>query len=134
MEAELKNVLLKTGDQLKVQGKIHVDAKRFQIDLGSSSSELALHFNPRFHDGDINAPLLVCNSLCDGIWDQEQRDSLSAFQPGSKFKVLVKHTGKQFEVKLPDGQMVEFPNRQEVEVISYIRVKGDISLTSFKIY
>ncbi|XP_076863344.1 galectin-2-like [Brachyhypopomus gauderio] len=133
-EAELKNVLIKPGDQLKIKGKVHVGAKRFQIDLGSSSSDLALHFNPRFDDDDANAPVLVCNSLCDGIWEQEQRDSHCAFKPGANFKVVVKHTEKWFEVQLPDDQTVEFPNRQGLDVINYIRVKGDISLTSFKIY
>ncbi|XP_072529857.1 galectin-2-like [Salminus brasiliensis] len=134
MEAEMKNVFLRAGDQLKVQGKIYADAKRFQIDLGSSSSELALHFNPRFYEDDSDRPVLVCNSRCDNIWDQEQRDTPNPFQPGSTFKVVLKHTGRLFEVKLPDGQEIEFPNRQGMEVISYIRVKGDINLTSFKMY
>ncbi|XP_017554838.1 galectin-2-like [Pygocentrus nattereri] len=130
----MKNVLLRAGDQLKVQGKIHADAQRFQIDLGSSSSELALHFNPRFHDDNADTPVLVCNSRSGDLWDQEQRDTPNPFQPGSTFKVVVKHTGKLFEVKLPDGQAIEFPNRQGVEDISYIRIKGDISLTSFKMH
>ncbi|MCJ8736075.1 hypothetical protein PDJAM_G00254700 [Pangasius djambal] len=133
MEAELKNVLFRDGDRLKIQGRIHSDAKRFQVDLGTSSSELALHFNPRFHDGDDKAPVLVCNSKCDGVWNQEQRETHNAFQPGSTFKVVVKHAGGLFEVMLPDGHMTEFPNRQGLEVITYIRIKGDISLTSFKL-
>ncbi|XP_036432226.1 galectin-1-like [Colossoma macropomum] len=131
-EVEMKNVLLRAGDQLKVQGKIHADAKRFQIDLGSS--ELALHFNPCFYDDNANTAVLVCNSQSGGIWDQEQRDTPNPFQPGSTFKVVVKHTGKVFEVKLPDEQATELPSRQGVEVISSIHVKGDISLTAFKMY
>ncbi|KAL6474460.1 hypothetical protein MHYP_G00180210 [Metynnis hypsauchen] len=114
----MKNVLLRAGDQLKVQGKIHADAKRFQIDLGASSSELALHFNPRFQDDNADTPLcLVCNSRSGDLWDQEQRDTPNPFQPGSSFKVVVKHTGKLFEVKLPDEQAIEFPNRQGVETV-----------------
>ncbi|XP_047016074.2 galectin-2-like, partial [Ictalurus punctatus] len=131
-EAELKNVLFSVGDRLKVQGRIHSDAKRFQVDLGSSSTELALHFNPRFHDDDEKTPVLVCNSQCDGIWNQEQRETHNPFQPGSTFKVVVKHAGRLFEVMLPDGHMIEFPNQQGLEVITYIRIKGDINLTSFK--
>ncbi|KAG7324109.1 hypothetical protein KOW79_012125 [Hemibagrus wyckioides] len=97
VEAELNNVLFRAGDRLKVQGRIHLDAKRFQVDLGSGSSELALHFNPRFHDGDDKKPVLVCNSKWDGIWNQEQRET-HTFQPGSTFKVVVKHAGGQFEL------------------------------------
>ncbi|XP_060742263.1 galectin-2-like, partial [Tachysurus vachellii] len=131
-EAELKNVLFSAGDRLKVQGRINLDADRFQVDLGSMSSELALHFNPRFHYGDDKTPVLVCNSKCDGVWKQEQRETHNPFQPGSTFKVVVKHAGDLFEVMLPDGNMIEFPNRHGLEVITYIRIKGDISLTSFK--
>lgn len=50
----------------------------------------------------------------------------------SPFQVVVKHAGDVFEVMLPDGHMTEFPNRRGLEVITYIRIKGDISLTSFK--
>ncbi|XP_046714659.1 galectin-2-like [Silurus meridionalis] len=132
-ETELKNVLFRAGDRLKVQGRIYSTAKRFQIDLGSSSSQLALHFNPRFQDCDEKTPVLVCNSLCDDVWNQEQRETHNPFQPGSTFKVVIKHAGELFEVMLPDGHIIEFPNRQGLEVITYIRVKGDISLISFKI-
>lgn len=38
-----------------------------------------------------------------------------------------------FEVELPDGQEVQFPNRVGMDVITYIRVAGDFKLTSFKI-
>ncbi|KAK3558836.1 hypothetical protein QTP86_028726, partial [Hemibagrus guttatus] len=130
-EAELKNVLFRAGDRLKVQGRIHLDAERFQVDLGSGSSELALHFNPRFHDGDDKKPVLVCNSMCDGVWNQEQREA-HTFHPGSTFKVVVKHAGGLFEVMLPDGHMIEFPNQHGMDDITYICIKGDISLTSFK--
>lgn len=51
----------------------------------------------------------------------------------SSSQVVVKHAGGLFEVMLPDGQMIEFPNQQELEVITYICIKGDISLTSFKL-
>lgn len=50
----------------------------------------------------------------------------------SPSQVVVKHAGGLFEVMLPDGQIIEFPNQQGLEVITYICIKGDISLTSFK--
>lgn len=50
----------------------------------------------------------------------------------SPSQVVVKHAGRLFEVMLPDGHMIEFPNQQGLEVITYIRIKGDINLTSFK--
>ncbi|XP_030630761.1 galectin-2-like [Chanos chanos] len=129
-ELELKNVTLRAGDQLKVQGKINHDANRFQIELGSDVDDLALHFNPRFGDECV----LVCNSKHEGCWAEEQRDTNNPLQPGSTVKIVLKHAGNMFEVELPDGQEIQFPNREGLEVITYIRVAGDFKVTSFKIY
>uniref|UniRef100_A0A667WU89 Galectin n=1 Tax=Myripristis murdjan TaxID=586833 RepID=A0A667WU89_9TELE len=123
---ELKNVLLRAGDQLKVKGTILHDAERFQIDLGCDADDLALHFNPRFHD-DSDGAVLVCNSKASGCWGDEQRELHNPLQR----ELTVKHY--MFEVELPDGQEVHFPNRDGMDIISYIRVTGDFKLTSLKI-
>ncbi|KAF7647136.1 hypothetical protein LDENG_00176950 [Lucifuga dentata] len=132
MELELKNVDLRMGDQLKVKGVILHDADRFQIDLGSDADDLALHFNPRFHD-DIDGAVLVCNSKTAGCWGDEQREVHNPLTRGADIKIVLKLAGDVFEVDLPGGQEVQFPNRAGVDAISYIRVKGDFKLTSFKI-
>lgn len=49
------------------------------------------------------------------------------------FKMVLKLTGDMFEVELPDGQEVQFPNRGGMDVISYIKIAGDFKLTSLKI-
>lgn len=54
----------------------------FAINLGCKSSDLALHFNPRF-----NESVIVCNSLCSDNWQQEQRDKHFNFYKGSTVKV-----------------------------------------------
>ncbi|XP_061566989.1 galectin-1-like [Cololabis saira] len=132
MELELKNVHLRSGDKLKVKGEILHDAERFQIDLGCDSNDLALHFNPRFHD-DTDGTVLVCNSKIAGCWGDEKREIDKPLQRGSDVKIVLKLSGDVFEVELPDGQEVQFPNRVGMDVISYIRVAGDFKLTSFKI-
>ncbi|XP_038836324.1 galectin-2-like [Salvelinus namaycush] len=105
MELELKHVELRAGDQFKVQGRNMDAAERFQIDLGCDEDHLALHFNPRFND-DTDGTVLI----------------------------VLKLTGDMFEVEMPDGQEIQFPNREGLDVITYIRIKGDLKLTSFKIY
>lgn len=132
MELELKNVALRAGDQLKLKGQILHDADRFQIDLGCQADELALHFNPRFHD-DEDGSVLVCNSKTDGCWGDEKRETHNPLHRGSEVKIVVKLTGDMFEVELPDGEEVQFPNREGMDIISYVRVRGDFRLTSFKI-
>ncbi|KAM9391743.1 galectin-2-like [Pholidichthys leucotaenia] len=109
MQLELKNADLRAGDELKIKGVILHDAERFQIDLGRDTNDLALHFNLHFHDNNDGAVLVYC------------------------VKKNKKQTGDMFEVELPDGQEVQFPNHVGMDVISYVRVTGDFKLTSFKI-
>uniref|UniRef100_A0A671V0Z1 Galectin n=1 Tax=Sparus aurata TaxID=8175 RepID=A0A671V0Z1_SPAAU len=48
---------------------IMLDPLRFQIDLGCDADDLAMHFNPHFHD-DSYGSILICSSKTDGCWDQ----------------------------------------------------------------
>ncbi|XP_059203606.1 galectin-2-like [Centropristis striata] len=132
MELELKNMHMRAGDQLKVKGIVLHDAERFQIDLGCGADDLALHFNPRFHD-DTDGAVLVCNSKTDGCWGDETRETHNPLQRGADVKLVLKLAGDVFEVELPGGHEVQFPNREGMDVISYIRITGDFKLTSFKI-
>ncbi|XP_044036702.1 galectin-2-like [Siniperca chuatsi] len=132
MQLELKNVNLRAGDQLKVKGVILHDAERFQIDLGWDADDLALHFNPRFHD-DTDGAVLVCNSKTAGCWGDEKRELHNPLQRGTDVKIVLKLAEDVFEVELPDGQEVQFPNRDGMDAISYIKIAGDFKLTSFKI-
>ncbi|XP_052361877.1 galectin-1-like [Oncorhynchus keta] len=114
-------------------GRILPEAKGFQIDLGCDEDHLALHFNPRFED-DTDGAVLVCNSKIDGCWGHEEREKHSGLQRGSTFKIVLKLTGDLFEVEMPNGHEIKFPNRSVLDVITYVRVRGDLKLTAFKIY
>ncbi|KAM8824725.1 galectin-2-like isoform 2-T3 [Synchiropus picturatus] len=132
MSLELSGVNLSIGDQLKIKGEVPSDAERFQIDLGHNVHDLALHFNPRFHD-DVDGAVLVCNSKSSGCWGEEVRDLHNPLQRGTSVKIVLKVAGDWFEVLLPDGHEVRFPNRQDVDIISYVKVTGDFKLSSLKI-
>lgn len=56
----------------------------FSINLGYSSRDLALHFNPRF-----NESVIVCNSKCSDCWQAEHRDRHLPFFRGCTVKVRV---------------------------------------------
>ena len=62
------------------------DLLRFQIDLGSGEDDLALHFNPRFHD-DSDGAVLVCNSKAAGSWGDEKREIHNPLHRGTEVKV-----------------------------------------------
>ncbi|NXV75180.1 LEG2 protein, partial [Atlantisia rogersi] len=125
---EIFNLDMKTGDSLKIKGKISDDFDSFSINLGSSSSDLAFHFNPRF-----NESVIVCNSRCSSAWQSEQRDDHFCFSKGSSTKIIIEMLADKFQVKLPDGHEVEFPNRHSYDKIRYMSVKGGFRVTSFKL-
>lgn len=60
---------------------------RFQIDLGHDADDLALHFNPRFHD-DTDGAVVVCNSKTGGCWGDEKRGIENPLQRGTDVKVM----------------------------------------------
>lgn len=132
MELEMKNMELKVGDSLKIKGMILHDADRFQIDLGCDKEDLALHFNPRFND-ELDGTVLVFNSKSSGSWGDEKRETDHTLHKGAEVKIVVKFSGDVFEVELPDEQEVQFPNREDMALINYLRIRGDFKLTSFKI-
>uniref|UniRef100_A0A674N007 Galectin n=1 Tax=Takifugu rubripes TaxID=31033 RepID=A0A674N007_TAKRU len=131
-QLELKDVILRTGDQLKIKGFVLHDADRFHIDLGNDANDLALHFNPRFHDN-ADGSVLVFNSKTAGCWGEERREIPNPLHRGKEVKIVLKLAGDVFEVEITDDHEFKFPNQESVDVISYIRIGGDFKLTSFKI-
>ncbi|NXD82148.1 LEG2 protein, partial [Halcyon senegalensis] len=125
---EIFNLDMKTGDTLKVKGKVSDDADQFSINLGSCSSDLALHVNPRF-----NESVIVFNSRCSGTWQEEHRDHHLCFSEGSTIKIIIEMLEDRFQIKLPDGRDTEFPNRHCYDKIKYMSVKGGLRVTSFKL-
>ncbi|XP_048817099.1 galectin-2 isoform X1 [Lagopus muta] len=125
---EMFNLDWKVGGTMKIKGHISEDADRFAINLGCKSSDLALHFNPRFKES-----VIVCNSLCSDNWQQEQRSKHFCFHKGSTVKIIIEFRGDKFVVKLPDGHEVEFPNRHGYDKISYLNIHGGFKVTSFKV-
>uniref|UniRef100_A0A0E9PWG5 Galectin n=1 Tax=Anguilla anguilla TaxID=7936 RepID=A0A0E9PWG5_ANGAN len=57
---ELKNLSIKPGTELRVSGVTHQDVFRFSINVGHSTENIALHFNPRF---DTGSGVIVLNSM-----------------------------------------------------------------------
>ncbi|NXO60261.1 LEG2 protein, partial [Aramus guarauna] len=125
---QIFNLDMKTGDTLKIKGKISDDVNRFSINLGCSSSDLALHFNPRFDES-----VIVCNSRCSNAWQSEHRDNSFCFSKGSTTKIIIEMLARKFRVKLLDGHEVEFPNRHGYDKISYMSINGGFRVTSFKL-
>ncbi|KFP10220.1 hypothetical protein Z169_12015, partial [Egretta garzetta] len=125
---EIFNLEMKIGDTLKVKGKISEDADSFSINLGCKSSDLAFHFSPRF-----NESVIICNSKCSTVWQEEHCENHLPFSRGSTVKIIIEMLDDKFKVKLPDGHEMEFPNRHSYNKISYMSVKGGFRVVSFKL-
>ncbi|XP_069592945.1 galectin-2-like [Ranitomeya imitator] len=124
---EMLNLELSQGESLKLKGKLPGDAKNFSFNLGRSASDIGLHFSPRFNENTI-----VCNSKRSNNWEKEQRDGHQCFSPGTEVKISIHFHGDKFVVKLPDGHEISFPNRHGYDKLTYLSVKGDFKVTSFK--
>lgn len=119
---------MKPGNSLKVKGKIPADTVGFSINLGSSSRDLALHFNPRF-----NESVIVCNSKFCDAWQTEHRDHHMSFYKGSTVKFFIEMLSDKFRVKLPDGHEVHFPIRHGYSKINYMSIVGGFKMISLRL-
>ncbi|XP_051898800.1 galectin-4-like [Pristis pectinata] len=132
MEFILKMVDLeiKAGGSLEIEGVIKHSADRFSFNLGKDDNNLALHFNPRFDEGD---GVLVTNNRVNGVWQTEQRDFNFPFKKGEKFQLVIKFLGEKFEIVLPDCSKVIFPNRSNMDMFTYFLVQGQINVKLLKL-
>ncbi|KAM5289136.1 galectin-1 [Ctenodactylus gundi] len=118
---------LQPGEYLKVQGLVAPDAKSFVLNLGKDKDNLCLHFNPRFNaHGDVNT--LVCNSKDAGAWGAEHREPAFPFLPGTLTEVCVSFTQADLTIRLPDDYEFKFPNRLNLDTISYMATDGDFKV------
>ncbi|XP_029545529.1 galectin-2 [Salmo trutta] len=128
MPFRVEDMSFKQGQEMTFTGKTKSGASGFSINVGHDSDNYALHFNPRFSHGHI-----VCNSLSGGSWGDELKEGHFPFQDGEQFKLVLNFTNEQFYIKLPDGHMMDFPNRLGDCKYNHFMVDGDVKVISFKV-
>uniref|UniRef100_A0A672YAH9 Galectin n=2 Tax=Sphaeramia orbicularis TaxID=375764 RepID=A0A672YAH9_9TELE len=122
----------KEGHELKIRVKPKDDCSTFAINIGHDSDNIAMHFNPRFeHEGDYNT--IVCNSASGGCWGDEHREMKFPFVRGEECKFYINYNNEQFYIKLPDGSMMNFPNRLGDVKYKYFDVTGDARIIGLKL-
>ncbi|XP_061740780.1 lectin, galactoside-binding, soluble, 2b [Nerophis ophidion] len=125
---KVKDMTFKEGHEFKVRVKPKDDCSSFSLNIGHDSDNIALHFNPRFDAG-----VIVCNSLSGGCWGDEHRDSNFGFSQGEECKFYINFNQAEFFIKLPDGNMMSFPNRLGDVKYKYFDVSGDAKIVGIKI-
>uniref|UniRef100_A0A3Q3F828 Galectin n=1 Tax=Labrus bergylta TaxID=56723 RepID=A0A3Q3F828_9LABR len=100
--------------------------RNFSINIGHDAENIGMHFNPRFDaSGDTNT--IVFNSKSGGDWGEECREETS---------LLCFHINlsmESFYIKLPDGSMLDFPNRLGDIKYKYFSIGGDARIVGIKI-
>ncbi|KAI4901351.1 hypothetical protein NFI96_031647 [Prochilodus magdalenae] len=103
----------------------------FSINIGHDVDNIALHFNPRFKYNK-DRKTIVCNSKKGG-WAKEQKESSFPFKHDEEFKLTFSFTNDNFNIKLPDGKTINFPNRFGDDKFDHLHVTGDVKIHSINI-
>ncbi|XP_073447421.1 galectin-1-like isoform X1 [Aquarana catesbeiana] len=118
----LNNFVVKPGHSVEVEGFIPKDCKVFAINFGKDENNLVLHFAPRFdHLGYKNT--IALNSMVDGVWGEEQRESFFPFQEGTDTTACFKFEKDKIIIELNHLKPLTFLARFPVEEISYLSVR-----------
>ncbi|XP_071360632.1 lectin, galactoside-binding, soluble, 2b [Trachinotus anak] len=125
---KVRDMSFKEGHELKIRIKPKDDCNTFAINIGHDSENIAMHFNPRFESNTI-----VCNSLSGGCWGDEQCDGNFPFSRGEECKFYINFNNEQFYIRLPDGSMMNFPNRLGDVKYKYFDVSGDARIIGLKL-
>ncbi|XP_035254574.1 beta-galactoside-binding lectin-like isoform X1 [Anguilla anguilla] len=127
----IKNMSFKAGQTMTITGMVNPNATNFAINIGHEQ-DIALHVNPRF-DAHGDQRTVVCNSYQGGKWCEEVRDSSFPFQLGKEFKVIITFNAQEFQVSLPDGSVVRFPNRLGDTKYRHMKFEGDTRIQAIEI-
>ncbi|XP_074554050.1 lectin, galactoside-binding, soluble, 2b [Halichoeres trimaculatus] len=129
---KVTDMTFKEGQEFKIRVKPSDDCASFSINIGHDPDNIALHFNPRFDScGDTNT--IVFNSKSGGCWGDEHRDGNFPFVQGEECKFYINLNMENFYIKLPDGTMVDFPNRLGDVKYKFFCVNGDARIVGIKI-
>ncbi|PIO12619.1 hypothetical protein AB205_0011700 [Aquarana catesbeiana] len=97
------------------------DHFRFFINLGTDENNLVIHFDARF-DFKGDKRTIVLNSMKDGVYGAELRETAFPFQAGTDTMVCFQFEEDKIIIQLPTGKPFSFPLRFPIEEISYLAI------------
>ncbi|KAF7205153.1 galectin-2-like [Nothobranchius furzeri] len=125
---QVNSMTFREGQEFKVRVRPNSGCNSFAINIGHNPENIALHFNPRFDSNSI-----VCNHLSGGSWGEEHREGFLPFSRGEESKFYITLSSDHFYIRLPDGNMISFPNRLGDVKYQYFDVSGDARIVGIKI-
>ncbi|XP_073468587.1 galectin-1-like [Aquarana catesbeiana] len=95
----------------------------FFINLGKDDKNIVIHFDSRFDHGK-DKRTIVLNSMVNGVYGEEQRESFFPFQEASDTRICFQFEQDKIIIQLPTGNPLSFPVRFPFEDISYLEIEN----------
>uniref|UniRef100_H0VZ70 Galectin n=1 Tax=Cavia porcellus TaxID=10141 RepID=H0VZ70_CAVPO len=114
-----------------IKGFVPPTAKSFAINFKvGSTGELALHINPRLHEG-----VVVRNSHLNGSWGPEERRlPFNPFGPGQYFDLSIRCGNDRFKVYANGQQLFDYAHRVPAfQRVDMLEIHGDVALSYVQI-
>ncbi|XP_060083867.1 galectin-9-like isoform X2 [Ylistrum balloti] len=116
------------GKQIFIQGVLPLTQENFTVNLQCSTQtypqvEVALHFNPRFNQGNV-----VRNSHEKGSWKKEETYGSFPFHPGQPFEMIIAVEISQYKIAVNGQHFTEFQHRIPVHLVNTINICGAVSI------
>ncbi|XP_009806275.2 galectin-3 [Gavia stellata] len=114
---------------ITITGTVNPNPNRFSLDF-KKGNDIAFHFNPRFKED--NRKVIVCNSIFQNNWGQEERTAPRfPFEAGKPFKLQILCEVDHFKVAVNDAHLLRYNFREKkLNEITKLCIAGDITLTS----
>ncbi|TNN66591.1 Galectin-4 [Liparis tanakae] len=123
---------LREGVSIYIQGSIPEDITRFFLNLlcgESESSDIALHFNPRFDGWDK----VVFNSCEGGSWGSEDKIRDMPFSKGEAFEMVIMATSQEYQIKVNGNDFYTFQHRLPLERVCAMQIDGDVCIQTINV-
>uniref|UniRef100_A0A671WZB9 Galectin n=1 Tax=Sparus aurata TaxID=8175 RepID=A0A671WZB9_SPAAU len=123
---------LREGVSIYIQGSVPEDITRFFVNLlcgEAESSDIALHFNPRFDGWDK----VVFNSCQNGSWESEEKIRSMPFSKGEAFEMVIVVTSQGYQIRVNGNDFHTFEHRMPVERVRAMQIAGDVSIQTINV-
>lgn len=120
---------LHPGEIIIIQGTVPPDADSFHVDLSSGCStkppsDIALRFSPHFG----SPPCVVCSSLLQGSWGQEETLHQLPYRRGAPFETVILVQNGAFKVAVNGSHLLEYKHKIPLNRVDTFSVTGDVKV------
>ncbi|XP_061637030.1 galectin-6-like isoform X4 [Phyllopteryx taeniolatus] len=123
---------LREGASIYFQGSVPDNITRFFVNLlcgPSESSDIALHFNPRFDGWDK----VVFNSRQNNTWDAEEKIRDMPFSKGEAFEMVAVCSAQGYQFKINGKDFHTFKHRLPLARVCGMQIGGDVSIQTINV-